>query len=264
MNDTELNELLNSWKTPPVPPLLRERVLAAIPAEETVRPKKLFPHWRFIVAGTAVAAVVFLLANTSAFPERVSPPPYTVDSEIVLWPGARECANCWKYVAYPAYPGPKTARMTSYNRAGSEVVLSWSSPDHPFEGAVWTARLAWSNVLGRVMRVFLLTADERAERELRGVVNPRVGETLDVGERAVLLNSGCRPSARQGEVVGEETILNYPTVVARYDFWKARMFLWMAPELSCFALRVKTEAQQADGSWTLVSEKKALQVTVNR
>jgi hypothetical protein len=51
MNDTELNELLNSWKTPLVPPLLRERLLAAIPAEETVRPKKLFPHWRLIVAG---------------------------------------------------------------------------------------------------------------------------------------------------------------------------------------------------------------------
>ena len=47
-------------------------------------------------------------------------------------------------------------------------------------------------------------------------------------------------------------------------FWRVRVTVWMAPALNCFALRATVEAQQADGSWTLESEKKALRVTMNR
>jgi hypothetical protein len=38
----------------------------------------------------------------------------------------------------------------------------------------------------------------------------------------------------------------------------------MAPRLSCFALRAAIERQQPDGSWTMVTEKKAVKVNVNR
>ena len=42
------------------------------------------------------------------------------------------------------------------------------------------------------------------------------------------------------------------------------MTLSMAPDLSCFALRATVEMQLEDGRWNLVSEKKAVKVTVNR
>jgi hypothetical protein len=116
----------------------------------------------------------------------------------------------------------------------------------------------------RVSRTFLLSSDEMAERQLRAVVHTRVGETWDLGDRGTLVDSGCRPEGRWGEVLGEQVMLNYSTVVARYDMWKARLTLWLAPQLSCFALRATFEAQQPDDSWILVSEKKAVRVTVDR
>jgi hypothetical protein len=85
-----------------------------------------------------------------------------------------------------------------------------------------------------------------------------------LGRRALLLTSGCRPSFRGWEVIGQDRILDYPTTVVREEFRDGRTTLWMAPELSCFALRATTEHQQADGTWMLMSEKNALKVTVNR
>jgi hypothetical protein len=43
---------------------------------------------------------------------------------------------------------------------------------------------------------------------------------------------------------------------------ESNSFGWR-PQLSCFALRATVEVQQADGTWSLVSEKKALKVTMN-
>jgi hypothetical protein len=67
---------------------------------------------------------------------------------------------------------------------------------------------------------------------------------LDLGERAALVDSGCRPEGKRGEVLGEQVMLNYSTVVARYDMWKARLTLWLAPELSCFAEHARTTAEK--------------------
>jgi hypothetical protein len=256
MNDTELDELLNTWKTPEPSASFRNRVRTGIATKPERPSRRLFPRWRWVTAGAAVAAAVLILVNTSAFSGKPSRPPYVVDSEITLhWdtPG-------WMNIGYP---GPKTAQMTSYNERGTEVLLSWSSPDHPFEAAVWSAELAWGNVVGKITRQFLLSDDVKAERELQAVVHVAVGEAFDIGDRNVLLKSGCRPPGRRGEVIGQEVLLNYPTVVARHDYYKRRMILWMAPELSCFALRVKVEDEQPDGSWKLVSDKKAVKVTVN-
>jgi hypothetical protein len=262
MNEKELDELLNAWETPPVPASLRAGVQAGIATKSKKPQRSWFSGWRLLAAGAAAAVVVVMLANTSAFPEKISPPPFVVESQITV-PGAPDCNNCWKYVLYPGYPGPSRTLMRSFNQAGSEVVLSWSTPDHTFEGAALATKLAVSNAIGSFHRFFGLSADEKAERELRAVISPRVGEFMDIGERAFLVSSGCRPSGRHGEVIGQEVVLNYPTTVVRVDFWHSRMILWMAPELSCFALRATVEAQQPDGSWTLMSDKKALKVTVN-
>jgi hypothetical protein len=60
-------------------------------------------------------------------------------------------------------------------------------------------------------------------------------------------------------------ILNYRTVATQSDLetGKIRMTLWMAPALSCFALRATIEERQADGNWKLLSEKKASKITIN-
>jgi hypothetical protein len=257
MNDTELDELLNAWKTPEPSASFQERVRTGITAKPAMPSRRLFPRWRWVMAGAAVAAAVLIVVNTSAFSEKPNRPAYTVDSEITLYgdlPG-------WMHVGYS---GPKTAQMTSYNQAGTEVLLSWTSPDHPFDGAVWTAALAWSNVVGKITRQFTLSNDVKADRERRSVVHVTVGKTLDIGLRDSLLNSGCQPPGRRGEVIGQEVLLNYSTVAVRHDYYKRRVILWMAPELSCFALRARVELEQPDGSWKLESEKKAVKVTVNR
>jgi hypothetical protein len=150
--------------------------------------------------------------------------------------------------------------MTSYNQAGSEVVLSWSAPDQPLEGALWGAKLSASNTIERLKRRFLLSPDDEADDF--AVVYSAANESHVLTERATLVNSGCRAAGPQGKVVGEDVILNYPTVAAQYGFFKMRMTVWMAPALSCFALRTTVEGQQADGSWRTVSEKQAVKVTV--
>jgi hypothetical protein len=261
MNDTELDELLNSWKTPPVPASLRERVQAGIPAKHTWQLWKLFPRWRWLVAGTAVAAGVVLLANTSAFSQKTRRPPYTVESEIISNVGlAPGCATCWMS---QAYPGPKRTRMTSYNDAGDEVLLTWSAPDQPIEAEFWSAKLAVGRAIDKVMRLVPLEPELEPPDYYAGVYTT-VNERFGLGGREKLVNSGCRPSSQTGEVIGEEVILNYSTVVSRIDGWKSRTFLWMAPELSCFALRARVELDLPDRGWTLMREKTAIKVTVNQ
>ena len=265
MNDKELDELLNTWRTPPAPASLREGVRAGIAAKHRAPLQVPWRGWRLrLIAGAAVAAVVFLLADTSAFPEKVSPPPYTVDSQIIQYAGPSGQPSRW------INSGPESVLLTSYNQAGSEVILSWSAPDYPLEAAFWAAKMAVSDAVARVTRTFLLTPDTEAEDF--AIAYSTVGQSRVPGRRSTLLNSGCR--APQGKVVGQEVILNYPAIAVQYHWGRWRMTLWMAPELSCFALRATVEAEgpfpirsdneDGDGSWTLLSEKRALKVTVNR
>jgi hypothetical protein len=41
------------------------------------------------------------------------------------------------------------------------------------------------------------------------------------------------------------------------------MTLWMSPNLGCFALRITLEARRPDGTFRLVSERRALRVKLN-
>ena len=258
MNDKELDELLNTWKTPAAPESLREGVRRGIAAAREVPVRKPFRGWKLLIAGAAVAAIAFVLADSSAFSEKTSPP-YTVESEIVLDPGTPDeaCEFCWRG-DLRAFPGPKRVLMTSYNQAGSEVIVTWSAPDHPFEGAFFGAKLALSTFHRRL----ILGPDKEANDF--AVVYTAVGQSHVLTERSALVNSGCRAlPPRGGTIVGEEVILNYATVVAQYDLRRSRMIVWLAPELSCFALRARIERQQPDDSWIVESEKKALKVTLN-
>jgi hypothetical protein len=248
MNETELDDLLNAWKTPPVPPSLRERVQAEIAAKRGYSLKALLNRWRLLIPVTAVGAVVLLVAALSAFPAKIAPPPFTVDSEMVQ-------NEPW-FVS-----GPERGILTSYNDTATEVRLAWSAPGHPMEGLLWAAKLAFSDTVEEIKRSSILEPDREASQYAE--VYTTVGETVVLEPRTTLLNAGCRPSGRPGRVVGQETILNYATIAAQYDFWHRRVTVWMAPELNCFALRAKVEKQQHDGTWMLVSEKNALKVTMN-
>jgi len=263
MNDTELDELLNSWKTPPVPRSLREGVRAGIPANRRRLLRSLATGWKLLTAAAAAIVVAVVLAGTTAFPEKVGLPPFTVESEITRYPGPS---------LGDRYLEPKSAAMTSYNQDGSEIILSWSSLDPPLDAAVTEAVTVVDDGIGNIMRGFhrfvlgfVLTPDQIERRKNFAVVHPTTSQSWTVGERTALLNTGCRSVGQRDKLVGEEVILNYPTVAAQHDIGGGRlMTVWMAPELSCFALRARIEAQQSDGSWTTVSEKKAVKVTLNR
>jgi len=72
------------------------------------------------------------------------------------------------------------------------------------------------------------------------------------------VKSGCE---LEGTVVGHEDILGVPTVaVLRKKGENTRITFWRAPSLSCFAMRVRTEWKQENGSFYLGSEKQALKV----
>jgi hypothetical protein len=67
------------------------------------------------------------------------------------------------------------------------------------------------------------------------------------------------------EIVGRETILGYATAAIQLplDGNRVRRTVWMAPALGCFALKVATEKQKADGTFRLISGKQALAVRLN-
>jgi hypothetical protein len=70
--------------------------------------------------------------------------------------------------------------------------------------------------------------------------------------------TGLDTGSIDGTIVGQGTILNYPTVAVRPRMaWSVRMTSWMAPDLGCFALRITTEAKRPDGALRSVQEKRA-------
>jgi hypothetical protein len=273
MKDTELDELLNTWKTPLVRGSWREGVQNRI-AGKTRKPlRRLLPRWRLLAAGTLMAGVLLLLANTSAFSRRLSPPPYTVDSEIRQYLAANmEAENLedvvkgsavWRTGVSPAL----TLMVTSYSQAGSEVILSASFPNQTLKSLVGQIFLAFWGMGDRLKRRFMPASEE--ETEAFAVVypsSPRSDMVLVLGRRDALMNSGCQTGYEGAKVVGNGVILNYSvTAVQRTESSGRQMVtLWMAPELSCFALRATVHARQQDGTWKLISDKQALKVTVNR
>jgi len=260
MNDKELDELLNQWKTPAVSASMRETVRARIAVKQRKPLWTWFWGWKPVAAATAVFAIAVVLTNTYAFPRKDGPPPFIVESEITRYDDF-DCLMCW---LLPAYPGPSHARMTSYNENGSEVVLSWFSPGKlRLPAALWSAKLAVSGAFDNIGRLIPLMPELEPPDYYAGVYTA-VNERRGLGSRDNLVRYSCRPTGRAGEFIGEEVVLGYPTVIVRDGLYKGRVTLWMAPELSCFALRATVETEQPDGSWSMVSEKNALKVTLNR
>jgi hypothetical protein len=265
MNDTELDELLDVWKTPSPRESLRANLQAEIAAKQRRPPRKLFTRRR-VWATAAVLIFAVLVVNPDAFSEKVIT--YTVDSEIRHYRG-------------PEMEGlPDRVLMTSYNYAGTEMLQSWTYPDYPVETALLKARMVRDRAVKRLAWPFEKIAKyyyifkydlatptaEPPEDSYATVHQYGPDTTLLIGRRADLLSSGCRTIHGGAKVIGQEVILNYSTTVLQqwHRGGDRKLTLWMAPELSCFALRATVQEEQPDGSWKLIHEKKALKVNLKR
>ena len=295
MNDTELDELLDRWNTPSPQATLRARVrdarrglgvrgwgLGLCSPSARWRPLRSL-GWVVAIAGVSA----FLIVVTQALPQTiklVSPavrPPFTVDCE---------------YAGYEE-DGSRVVEMysTSYmGQNGAEVILGRTVPDHPFETALGRTL---DSILPLWSRLMVSRRDwERAHAAHDA--HPAVGVIARCGDGMCLTlehyyfpkaESGPGAPCAAGTAVGHDTILGYATVAVERPIpnprstgktlmkregklelpipnprpLQARITMWMAPDLGCFALRTATEEQGADGVFRPASEKRALRVNLN-
>lgn len=272
MNDTELDELLDTWSAPPPPASLRENVRAgfALGVERKTPPS--MRHWiaaflpsarKRLVAAAILGVGAFLLVVTQAFPQMFrlgSPPvkpPYTVDSEFVRY------ADDGSYVV--------DMYSTSYSLNGREILLSRSFPGNPFGTAIGRTADATLPLLSQLISRFTIPAEE-LERVRRHAPHT-IGAVTGCDDKTCLLlehyffqraAAGLGTGCLDGAVVDRETILNYPTAAVQLPLGdQRRMMWWTAPDLGCFALRITTEERRPDGTFHLVSRKQAIKVTLN-
>jgi len=258
MNDTELDDLLDSWTVPPPPPSLRESVHAGFAAgrERTRGRGPRTRKRRFAAAILCAAALLLVIAQARpSAPVRL---PYIVDSEFVRY----------------ANDGSSSIDMytKSYELNGAEILKSRSIPGAPFEtmlGRSLDMSLPiWSRLMAR------LTVDAPTLERVRQAAHRSVGAITGCAASCLVLEhygfarapAGTERDAAclDGAIVDHETILNYPTIGVRPRMGGSiRMTWWVSPELGCFALRISTEEKQPDGTWRLVHEKWALRVNLN-
>jgi hypothetical protein len=224
MNETELDNLLNTWTTPDPPPSLRGRVRAGY-ATLTPKPRRRFRLSFWITFGFAA----LLLILTAALPktvELVGPAqkiPYTVDTDTNTFMRDGTAHEL---------------RMTTYMRNGVEIILA-RTPGNPL----------WTSVMNAFSVVFSPVDPHRwAEFVASGCSN--VGTV--VGHETILgyqttVTEHLSPSGDAGDALHDGRIIT----------------LWQAPDLGCFNLKMVHEQKNSDGTHRLVEERHALKVTVN-
>jgi hypothetical protein len=243
MNDTELDQLLNTWDAPPVPASLRAGVLVGFHSRPE---RRKFRGLRVLISAAGIAC--FLLGVTLALPQTlklISPTvraPYIVDSDIVRY----------------GFDGTPSVELSlgSYNNDGSEVVVYEVA--HSLLPAIKLGLQAIGPVVGRLTLLFVVSGEQAERAKLIARVSAGF-EGYWLGGAATLIHSGCV----NGPVVGHETILNHQTIAVRQFNDRQRMTLWMAPDLGCFALRLTREERRSDGTFRLVLKKQATKVTTN-
>lgn len=236
MNDTELDDILNTWTTPDPPPSLRGRVRAGY-AE--LRPRRSRFRLLFFAMATGVAAFLFFL--TAAFPQTArliattQKIPFTVETELINF-------------------GPDGSIthdlvQTTYLHGGREVILSQSVPGNPL-----------ASIAMQVITGFHLFLREVVDPLFGGNHEPEPASSSAPQQHAALVAAGCV----NGPVVGHETILGYQTVdIEHLNEPGLKAVIAMAPALGCFPLKIARTRQEPDGSWRLVWQRQALKVTVN-
>jgi hypothetical protein len=267
MNDSELDELLNKWKAPEAPKSLRENVRAGFHG----RLKRTGRWWGKGLIATA-AALAFFVVMTKAAPQkgrlgmlldtRDTRHPFTVLSEFTRH----------------AKDGSSRIEMfsTEYNdQEGQEHILARYIPDNMVHD-----RIAWmvdavsdaAHPIGLyLLRLTPHGSETVATRATVGAIHAVTTECA--GESCISLSQLLLPESAgnpgtgcaEGEATDRDTILDYATVATQLplDGNRVRRTVWMAPALACFAMKVETEQQQADGNFRLVSSKQAIKVRLN-
>ncbi len=255
MNESELDDLLDTWTAPPPPASLRESVQAGFAAGHK-RTRVRAPRARKrLFAAAILCAAALLLVVAQAHPGAPVRIPYIVDSEFLRY----------------ANDGASTIDMytESYELNGAEILKSRSIPG-PFGTVVGRAVDAALPIWYRLMA--RLTADGGTLERLRQHASHAVGVIGGCDASCLVLEryffartaAGAGYACIDGAVVGHDTILNFPVTAIRPRWGAAgRMTLWMSPELRCFALRITLEAKRPDGTFRLVSERRALRVKLN-
>ncbi len=257
MTDKELDDMLDQWTAPPVPPAWRKR------AKERLAPAPRRVNWRrSLVAAGALAAAAFFLVVIQATPQTRTPPvPWSVDSEFIRY----------------ADDGTATVEMysTSYESNGNEVLLSRSIPGNLFETELARATdaslpslYAFHLHITSLLRPALAAEMERARRSRPPGVQFLTGCDVDTGclmlEHFSLAAATPGEGCLAGDVVGRATMLNHAVEAVRQRWTEhGRMTVWTAPDLACFALKVTHEEERPDGTFRLVSARRALRVTLN-
>ena len=260
MNDIELDDLLDKWIAPAAPESLRAGVRGGVASR--VERRSFHGGWaRSLMAAGALALLLTLV--TKAVPQTLPQDhrPYSVLSEFVRY----------------AEDGSAKVQMysTSYNdQYGREIMLARHLPDSPFADVMARTLDAVSGAT-LPARMFLLRlspgGSEMLDRQAAMTPGRSVNtECSDSGcffvghhvfPQAVASPGGCV----DGAAVDGETILGYWTEAMQLplDGNRIRRTLWMAPALGCFALKVATEQQMADGTFRLLSGKQAVAVRLN-
>jgi hypothetical protein len=264
MNDNELDDILNKWTTPHASPSLRERVRRGFAATGNRRQAQVIGwrwirfHWKSASATAVLALAVLLLMVPLARTQAAPPAQWTVDSEFLRY----------------ADDGSSSVEMlaTSYLVNGNETIWARWSPVNPIQTVMWQAADGLGGLHERIAS-HLMDQARLEEIHKRRAANRGVGIVTGCGfhcltlEHFGFLRATPSPTTAciEGVVVGHDTILNYPAAAVRSRWTEhGRMTLWMAPELGCFALRSTYEAEQPDGSFRVVSEKRAVKVTEHR
>jgi hypothetical protein len=230
MEDIELDELLNRWHVPAAPAELREKARTAFRASRERAPRQ---RGRFLFAlkpvfsGAVIGGVLCGLLLTQALPQtvRATSPlfriPYTVE---------------WEFVNFDER-GAGAVHMygTSYMDRGNEVMLSSAIPGRP--------------VVTAVRRIL----------ETTGFLWRQIAGAEGWAGAADFVRLGC---VSEGQTPLERTsIVGYSTVAVQTGSApQMRVTLWRAPDLDCFALKMRMEEWQKDGFYRVVSEKHALAV----
>ena len=250
-SDEDLNFLLNAWKVPPSPDSLERRLRRAY--RDRTGPRYVPGVWTRWFAGLAPAAglfagitagaMVFLLVIAEAFPQSLAGLsgttfPFTADYEEI------------------EYKADGSPIVLEYFTSAGGLVLSSEFPGDPLR----TAQQRILDPLNLILVRFAKPLVDRREARLNARFPLRAKHLAE-------LERTCGAPNDLWTVVGNQTILNYPTTGVQKVWMEegkpVRLTQWSAPDLHCFALKSTTEKTFDDGRLRLAFELRALRVTMN-
>jgi hypothetical protein len=229
--------MLNQWKAPILRDSVRENLRAGF-AARSERPNRVWLSRRIrrlAVATMGVAALLFAIIQVSPRTISMASPgfriPYYVEFEFERY--ADDGST------------PHQSRITSFPYAGREIVMSVTQSGGSLLNTV-------QGIASSIRKQLILA--------IPSFVLPKESRMTEPDWFAGFVSSGCSEGKT---VVGHETVAGHQTTVIQSDSPGHRLKVWMAPDLSCFALKLTDEVEEAHGAYRLKLHKEAVKVTMN-